>query len=494
MVVCVADVLRNQTRAVIEALGDYEDIIVAEEEVVPVTAAVAALEPWLPTMCAVHEQTCEAWGVELLKKGVQRQRLEIQNDPRGVLIQYFKGARKACTRAAVVLAKSNTLHKDPVSCDAVASSSSAAVACPEDVDGKLTVGFGSGRSADGSQVPDTVEQVPMQLSVQSVGQLLRDSEENLRKDLEVYNDLILKEEDQARLHTVIAVLENTWTTQTRVENRKICLEWGVQVKVASVWKTLGEIKAELLEKVKGFLREKVAVGDVPGNAVERPSECSQSVGDLLGDAADGALQEFKAFQSLTLPEADKERVAAAFVALVGSWSRSHRGVHEETCGAWEVQRYRDKGKKRKAVADLQVELRARVRQYLEEVRRGSARCHGPGGAPNLLMEHGPLTVREAAVVAQQPDPALRRRARSKQAGVVPISAELKDALQLLESGASLTRQQKEPLLRLGGCKLRRRFGRSVVWLDSVPHLSLAVFCVLREVRMMMLRVFLINLQ
>ena len=456
----------------------------AEEEVVPVTAAVAALEPWLPTMCAVHEQTCEAWGVELLKKGVQRQSLEIQNDLRGVLIQYFKGARKACTRAAVVLAKSNTLHKDPVSCDAVASSSSAAVACPEDVDGKLTVGFGSGRSADGSQVPDTVEQVPMQLSVQSVGQLLRDSEENLRKDLEVYNDLILKEEDQARLHAVIAVLENRWTTQTRGENRKICLEWGVQVKVASVWKTLGEIKAELLEKVKGFLREKVAVGDVPGNAVERPSECSQSVGDLLGDAADGALQEFRAFQSLTLPEADRERVAAAFAALTGPWSRSQWVVHEATCSAWEVQRYTEKGKKRKAVADLQVELQARVWQYLEEVRT----------APNLLMEHGPLTLREAALVARQPGPAVRRRARSKQAGVVPISVELKDALQLFESGASLTRQQKEPLLQLAGCKLRRRFGRSVVWLDSVPYLSLAVFCVLREVRMTMLRVFLSNLQ
>ena len=337
-------------------------------------------------------------------------------------------------------------------------------------------------------------EVPIQLSVQSVGQLLRDSEEDLRKDLEAYKDLIVKEEDQARLQAAIAALGNTWTTQTRCENRNILKAWGVQRKVSSVEKTLGEMKAELLEKVKGFLKEKVAVGDVPGNAVERPSECLQSVGDMLGNAADGALQEFKAFQSLTLPEADKERVAAALAALVESWGGSQRVVHQETCRAWEVECYKDR--KRKAVADMRVELRAKLRQYLDEVRRGSERCHGPGGAAttgasNLLMEHGPLTLREAAVVAQQPGPALRRRARSKQAGVVPISAELKDALQLLESGASLTRQQKEPLLQLAGCKLRRRFGRSVVWLNSVPYLSLAVFCVLREVRMMM---FLINVQ
>ena len=346
-------------------------------------------------------------------------------------------------------------------------------------------------------MPEEAEDLWTEAGTETVGELLFERGETLRKDLEAFNAVILQGEDQKRFRQAIDAVEKPWTKTVRTEYRKVCTDWGVQVVVAKVQKKVVELKAQLLEAVKGFLKEKVAVGDVPGNAAERraggksvdafsaaergrpDAELSSlhSVGDLLGDAADGALQEFRAFQSLTLPEADRERVAAAFAALTGPWSRSQWVVHEATCSAWEVQRYTEKGKKRKAVADLQVELQARVWQYLEEVRT----------APNLLMEHGPLTLREAALVARQPGPAVRRRARSKQAGVVPISVELKDALQLFESGASLTRQQKEPLLQLAGCKLRRRFGRSVVWLDSVPYLSLAVFCVLREVRMTMLQ-------
>ena len=140
MVVCVSDVLRHQTGGVIDALVEYEDVMVAEEEVAAVTAAVEALNPWHSTTGVAHENTCKAWGVEMLNSGIPREILDIQRELRGVLIRYFKGAKKACARAVVVLAKSSALRLPEFACEAAGSSSSAAVAAIEDNHGQLITG------------------------------------------------------------------------------------------------------------------------------------------------------------------------------------------------------------------------------------------------------------------------------------------------------------------------------------------------------------------
>ena len=246
MVLFVADVLRYQTCGVIDTLAQYEDVPVIEEEVVAVTAALEALNPWRIATRAVHERTCEAWGVEMVNNGVQRESLDIQSELRGVLIRYFKGAKQACARAAAILAKCRTLEVGESACEIGGSSSSAAVASTEAVDSGL--------------VPEKAEEFRMQPGAETVGELLWQRGETLRKDLEPFNAVRLQGEDHARLRRAMDALEKAWTKSTRTEYRKVCTEWGVQYVVASVQKTVAELKAQLLEAVQGFLKEKVAVG------------------------------------------------------------------------------------------------------------------------------------------------------------------------------------------------------------------------------------------